>query len=83
MADAQLPLNEDVKAATFQTDDTFRQLVTEHQALDEKIQRLSSFTHLTEQQQYEEVDLKKQKLAIKDRIEAMLRSGNHAELPRH
>lgn len=83
MADAQLPLNDDVKTAMLQTDDAFRQLVSEHQALDEKIRHLSAFPHLTEQQRYEEVDLKKQKLAIKDRIEAMLRSTHHAELPRH
>ena len=83
MADAQLPLNDDVKAVLLQTDDAFRQLVSEHQALDEKIRHLSAFSHLTEQQQYEEVHLKKQKLAIKDRIEAVLRTTLHDGMPRH
>ena len=73
MADAQLPLKDDVKTALLRTDEAFRQLVTEHQALDEKIRHLSSFAHLTDQQQYEETALKKQKLALKDRIEAMMR----------
>ena len=36
MADAQLPVKDDVKAALLRTDEGFRQLVTEHQALDER-----------------------------------------------
>ena len=73
MADAQLPLKDDVKAALLRTDEGFRQLVTEHQALDEKIRDLSSLAHLSERQRYEETALKKQKLALKDRIEAIMR----------
>jgi uncharacterized protein YdcH (DUF465 family) len=83
MADAQLPLKDDVKTALLQTDEGFRQLVSEHQALDERIRYLSSYPRLTEQQQYEEVDLKKQKLALKDRIEAILRTGAGPHMPRH
>ena len=73
MADAQLPVKDDVKAALLRTDDAFRQLVTEHQALDEKIRHLSNLSHLSDQQRYEETALKKQKLALKDRIEAIMR----------
>jgi uncharacterized protein YdcH (DUF465 family) len=73
MADAQLPVQDDVKSALLRTDDGFRQLVTEHQALDEKIRHLSSLIHLSEQQRFEETALKKKKLALKDRIEAIMR----------
>lgn len=73
MADAQLPVKDDVKTVLLRTDEAFRQLVTEHQALDEKIRHLSNLAHLSEQQQYEETALKKQKLALKDRIEAVMR----------
>lgn len=73
MADAQLPIQDDVKAVLLRTDEGFRQLVTEHQALDEKIRHLSTFAYLTDQQQFEETALKKQKLALKDRIEAIMR----------
>jgi uncharacterized protein YdcH (DUF465 family) len=48
-------------------------LVTEHQALDEKVRHLSTLTHPSEQQRYEETALKKQKLVLKDRIEAIVR----------
>jgi hypothetical protein len=74
MADAQLPDKTiDAKDALLRTDETFRQLASEHQRLDERIRQLSSLSHLTDQQQYEEISLKKRKLALKDRMEAMLR----------
>ena len=74
MADTQLPdTTLDTKDALLRTDETFRQLVSEHQQLDERIRHLSTFGHLTPQQEYEQVSLKKQKLALKDRIEAILR----------
>jgi uncharacterized protein YdcH (DUF465 family) len=79
MADAQVPLNGDVKAELLQTDEGFRQLVSEHQALDERIRLLSSFSHLTDQQRYEEMALKKHKLVLKDRIEGMIRSPHAAQ----
>jgi hypothetical protein len=73
MADAQLPHSDDVKTQLLQTSESFRQLVTEHQALDEQIRSLTSQVFLSDQQQFEEVSLKKKKLALKDQIEAMMR----------
>jgi uncharacterized protein YdcH (DUF465 family) len=74
MADAQLPdKTSDVKDLLLRTDDALHQLVTEHHQLDERIRHLSGLAHLTDQQQFEEISLKKQKLALKDRIEAMKR----------
>ena len=73
MAEAQLPVKDDVKSALIRTDETFRQLVTEHQTLDERIHQLDSFAHLTDHQRFEQLALKKQKLALKDRIEAIVR----------
>jgi uncharacterized protein YdcH (DUF465 family) len=79
MTDAQLPLD-DVKSVLLQTDDSFRQLVWEHHELDEHIRRLSSIAHLSNQEQLEETALKKRKLALKDRIEAIVR-GHHPPSP--
>ena len=73
MADAQLPLDHDVRAALLQNDEAYRQLVLEHHELDARIQHLSTLGYLTEQQRYEENHLKKRKLALKDRIEAIVR----------
>lgn len=80
MADAQLSMADDVKAALLRTDESFRQLVTEHQALDERIHHLAHRSFPTDQEQLEEVDLKKKKLALKDRIESIVRRMNHERL---
>ncbi len=77
MADAQLP-QDDTRTSLIQHDAVFRDLVQEHHALDEHLRQLSGLTHLTEQQQYERVALKKRKLALKDRIAATLREGHVA-----
>jgi len=71
----ELPVKQDVKAALLQTNEGFRQLVLEHQALDEQLRAISGFSHLSDQQHFEEVALKKKKLALKDRIEAIIRMG--------
>jgi len=83
MADAQLPVKDDVKAVLLRTDETFRQLVTEHQTLDERIHNLDSYAHLTDQQRFEQLSMKKQKLALKDRMEAMLRQVGSMSAQRH
>ena len=77
MADAQLPDPAGgVKDVLLRTNDEFRHLVSEHHDLDERIRSFSSFPFLTDQQTYEAIALKKQKLALKDRIEAIVR-GEH------
>lgn len=73
MADAQLRLVGDVKTSLLRTDEAFRQMVSEHHDLDEKIHYLSTLSHLSDQQHFEAASLKKRKLALKDRIEAVVR----------
>ena len=76
MADAQLPdPATDTKDVRLQTNDEYRQLVSQHHTLDERIRYFSSHPYLTDKQQFEEAALKKQKLAVKDRIEAIVRSS--------
>ena len=79
MADAQLPLGE-VKAELFRTNETFRQLVSEHQDLGAEISRLSTQSFPSDQEQFEEAALKKKKLLLKDRIEAMVRGQSGVRL---
>ena len=73
MANAELPLEEHVRAELFQQDEAFKQLVLEHHALDEQVHRLASLPYLSDDEQYTEIALKKRKLALKDRIEAIVR----------
>lgn len=72
MTDAHLPLG-DVKAELLRTDESFRQLVSEHQALDERIAHLTRQSFPSDEEQFQAISLKKQKLALKDRIESIVR----------
>ena len=63
----------DVKDVLLRTNEDFRQLASEHHELDERIQQLARLAYLTDQQQFEEISLKKRKLALKDRMAAMMR----------
>jgi uncharacterized protein YdcH (DUF465 family) len=77
MADAQLRLDE-TKPEGLYTSDNLQQLVAEHHELDERIHRLATLAFPTDRQQIEEVQLKKRKLALKDRIESLLRGYRRA-----
>lgn len=52
---------------------SFQELILQHHALDERLRQFATQSYLTDQQQVEESSLKKRKLALKDRIEAMRR----------
>jgi uncharacterized protein YdcH (DUF465 family) len=82
MADAQLSPEDTVRAVLLESHDEFRQLVTEHHTLDQQIRELSNIHYLTEQQQFDEMSLKKRKLALKDRIEGIVRQ-HHVGPPMH
>jgi len=57
-----------------QSDQEFRELAFKHHELDDRLHELSSRTYLTETEQVEEVQLKKRKLQLKDRMEHILQS---------
>jgi uncharacterized protein len=64
---------QEVKNLLLQQDDRFRQLVEQHHQLDHRLHELTDKHYLSTTEQFEEVTLKKQKLALKDRMEAMTR----------
>ncbi|MDP1572299.1 MAG: YdcH family protein [Vicinamibacterales bacterium] len=68
MADA-----EDTKDLLLETNDEFRQLAAKHHELEDRLDELSSKPYLSDEEQLNEVTLKKQKLHLKDRMEDMLR----------
>jgi uncharacterized protein YdcH (DUF465 family) len=63
---------EELKAHLMQTDEGFRHLVEQHSDYAHKLEDLGSRPHLTDQEQIEEVRLKKLKLHAKDLIEERL-----------
>lgn len=63
---------DDLKAHLMATDEHFRELVGRHSELDRKVSDLEEKHALSEEEQLEEVRLKKLKLRLKDEITAIL-----------
>jgi uncharacterized protein YdcH (DUF465 family) len=55
-----------------QSDQEFRELALKHHELDDRLHELSSRAFLSENEQIEEIQLKKRKLHLKDRMEGIL-----------
>ncbi|MGE0811955.1 MAG: YdcH family protein [Vicinamibacterales bacterium] len=66
---------EETRRRLLESSDVFRQLATDHQSLDTRLKTLTEKPHLTEDEQLEEVSLKKQKLRLKDQMEDLIRQS--------
>jgi uncharacterized protein YdcH (DUF465 family) len=64
---------QDLKAQLLQTDEEFHQLAVRHHQLDDRLHELTAKHYLSEPEQLEEINLKKRKLQLKDRMEDILR----------
>ena len=67
-ADAQ-----EVKNFLLQSDQQFRQLAEQHHELDDRLHQLIEKHYLSTTEQFGQVTLKKKKLALKDRMEIIVR----------
>jgi len=63
----------ELKERLMASDHEYRELCTRHHELDERLHELSSRHFLTEPEQVEETQIKKQKLRLKDRMEDIVR----------
>jgi len=57
-----------IREELMKQDAHFRELVQKHQSLEQRLTELASLQYPTEEEQMEEMIIKKQKLAIKDEI---------------
>ena len=64
----------EVRDRLLKEDHGFQRLARKHQDYDVRLQTLQSRRYLSDDEKMEEVNLKKLKLAIKDQMEAILRS---------
>lgn len=64
---------EDLKYRLLETNPEYRELASNHHSLDDRLHELEARHYLTDDEQFEEVSLKKRKLLIKDRMESILR----------
>ena len=63
----------DLKELLMRTDEEFHTLAEKHHQLDDRLHELTAKHYLSEPEQVEEVNLKKRKLQIKDRMEDLMR----------
>lgn len=64
---------QEVKNFLLQSDEHFRQLAEQHHQLDDRLHQLIEKHYLSDTEQFEQVTLKKKKLALKDRMESIVR----------
>lgn len=76
-------MTEDLKYRPLETNEEYRELASKHQSLDDRLHELKSKHYLSDDEQVEEISLKKRKLHVKDRMETILREHhrNTAERP--
>jgi len=63
---------DELKAHLMATSEEFRTLATQHAQLHQQLEALEAKSHLTDQEQMDEVRIKKQKLRLKDQMNAIL-----------
>lgn len=74
---------QDIKGLLLRSDDGYSQLVEQHHQLDDRLHQLVERHHISVTEELEEHAIKKQKLALKDRMEAMAHSYTITRQPGH
>ncbi|MGE5244654.1 MAG: YdcH family protein [Betaproteobacteria bacterium] len=72
---------QDLKELLLQSDQEFHELADKHHELEDRLNQLSAKHYLSAPEQLEEVNLKKRKLQIKDRMEDIIRRHQHTQAP--
>lgn len=65
--------NYELSAELVSRDENYRRLHEEHQKHEQLLHSLAEKSHLTDEEDFEEKRLKKEKLALKDQMEAIAR----------
>ncbi len=66
-------IQEDLRRTLSQDNEEYRKLLTEHASCESRLQELQGKAALDDAERVESVNIKKQKLYLKDRMEAILR----------
>jgi uncharacterized protein len=69
--------NRDISQTLYEKNPEYRSLLEEHHSLEIRLTELSSRLYLSDLDKIEEVNLKKKKLALKDRMQELVRQQNH------
>ena len=71
---------DELKAELIQTDEQFRRLYEEHREYERRLSELNQKTLLSQDDEFEEKKIKLHKLALKDRMEEILRAHSEARV---
>ena len=69
-----------LKQELIESDERFRSLFEEHQNFERRLEELRDQSLLSEEDEREEKQVKRQKLLLKDRMESILRSHREAHV---
>ncbi len=67
-----IAITDSLKEELISRDPEFRELAKEHHKYDERLRELSALSYPSDEEQLEEITLKKKKLAIKDQMYSMM-----------
>jgi hypothetical protein len=79
----ELTNTDGLKEQLIASDPEFRELVREHGRYEQRLSELSSLQYPSDDEQLEEVTLKKKKLAVKDQMHAIMLKHQHSESTAH
>ena len=63
----------EIKSQLLEENDRYRELAARHHQLDDRLHQLTAQHYLSSDEQFEEITIKKRKLALKDQMENMAR----------
>jgi uncharacterized protein YdcH (DUF465 family) len=75
-----MPNRDDLKAELIQTDEQFRRLYEEHREYERRLSELNQKSLLSQDDEIEEKKIKLHKLALKDRMEEILRTHRESRV---
>ena len=79
----ELTNTDSLKEELIAIDPEFRELAREHGRYEQRLSELSSLQYPNDEEQLEEVTLKKKKLAVKDQMQAIMLKHQHSESTAH
>ncbi|HEX8560509.1 MAG TPA: YdcH family protein [Pyrinomonadaceae bacterium] len=79
----ELTNTDGLKEELIAIDPEFRELAREHGRYEQRLSELSALQYPSDEEQLEEVTLKKKKLAVKDQMQSIMSKHQHSESTAH
>ncbi len=79
----ELTNTDSLREELLMNDPVFRELAREHGRYEARLSELTSLPYPNDEEQLEEITLKKKKLAVKDQMQEIILRHQHREEPAH